>query len=128
MSDATPGPLSDATPKPSAEPPVEPSVGSDGSGSSSGTSQSADQQARRKPRNHRGRPVTKADQADFEALKALCVQEGEDDPFSVWWTLRKEHNAAKPSLFMAKLVEYGEWQGFVGANGIGEYKSDGSAA
>ena len=85
-------------------------------------------QARRKPNDHRGKPVTKADQADFEALKTLCEEVGQDDPVSVWWTLRMEHNAAKPSAFMAKLVEYSEWEGFVGSHGIGEYQANGEAA
>jgi len=94
----------------------------------SGATKPPHDQARRRTRDHRDKQVTKADQSDFEALKTLCARVGEDDPISVWWTLRKEHNAASPHLFMAKLVEYGEWEGFVGSHGIGEYQPNGEAA
>jgi hypothetical protein len=124
MSDAPGGGVSDATPKPSREPSDEPSSGS----GDQWATKPPHHQARRKPNDHRGKPVTKADQADFEALKTLCEEVGQDDPVSVWWTLRKEHNAAKPSAFMARLVEYSEWDGFVGSHGIGEYQANGEAA
>ena len=68
----------------------------------------------------------KVDADVTNALQGLAM--AKTTPVSVWWTLRKEHNAAKPSAFMAKLVEYSEWEGFVGSHGIGEYQANGEAA
>lgn len=85
------------------------------------------QSARRKPRT--GKPMTQDEMnADFAALKALCLEEGIDDPVSVWWTLKHEHHAVEPSKVMQRLVENGQWDGFVGRHGIGEYKPNGEAA
>jgi hypothetical protein len=64
-------------------------------------------------------------QADYNALHAICAEEGEDDPLSVWWTLRHDHGAHHPSHFMAELVDRGQWEGFVGSHGIYEYDGNG---
>lgn len=93
--------------------------------SGSGPAQPSRDQARRKTIA----AMTHEDnQADYLILRALCSEIGQEDPISVWWTLRKEHNAAKPSAFMARLVDYSEWEGFVGRHGIGEYQPNGDAA
>lgn len=60
--------------------------------------------------------------ADYVDLRALCTEQGQDDPYSVWWTLRLEHKATAPSRFMADLIDRGQWEGFVGSHGITEYE------
>lgn len=80
--------------------------------------------AKRKPR----RPTLQQDQDDYSVLHALCLEEGMDDPMSVWWTLRLDHGAVHPSALMRKMVDDGTWDGFVGRHGINEYRSDGTAA
>jgi len=110
-------------PKPSLQPPTESSVGS----SDHWATKPPHDQARRKPA--KAKTLTQDEMnADFARLKALCLEEGQDDPASVWWTLRKEHAAVSPAAFMARLIEYGEWTGFVGNHGIGEYQPNGEAA
>lgn len=82
-------------------------------------------------RQRRSQPATLTQaeaNEDFARLKALCSEVGQDDPVSVWWTLRHDHRASHPAAFMARLVEFGEWDGFVGRHGIGEYTSTGEAA
>jgi hypothetical protein len=110
-------------PEPSLEPSTEPSNGS----SDHWATQPAADRPRRKPQKQR--QLTHAQmQADYEKLADLCASIGQDDPVSVWWTLRHEHGAIEPSSFMARRVELGEWEGFVGCKGIGEYAADGTAA
>lgn len=123
VSEETGGGVSDATPKPSCEPSTEPSSGSD----DPWATKPPHEQARRKSRKPKPETVEEMN-VDFARLRALCIQEGQEDPVSVWWTLRKEHKAAHPAAFMARLVEFGEWEGFVAAHGIGEYTSNGEAA
>lgn len=124
-SDATGGGVSDATPKPSCEPSPQPSSGSNDRWATKPPSE----QAQRKPRTTKLRTLTHDEmQADFAALRELCLQELQDDPISVWWTLRYEHGAIRPSAFMRRLVEFGEWDGFVGSHGISEYLPNGASA
>jgi hypothetical protein len=60
--------------------------------------------------------------ADYVELQRICQDVGEDDPYSVWWTLRYEHKATSPACFMVDLVEKGQWEGFVGRHGISQYE------
>lgn len=120
-----------ASPEPSSEPPVEPSDGSKDRGSSSDDPWDSHPAPQRKRRGRRGTPpagVSDNDQADFQALVTTCKEIGEDDPVSVWWTLRKEHRAWEPSRFLRDQVANGTWDGFVGRHGIGEYNPNGTAA
>lgn len=80
--------------------------------------------ATRKPKT-----LTKGEvDADYASLVALCRTAGHDDPMSVWWTLRNEHGAVYPSRLMGQLMDDGQWDGFVGRYGIGEYQPNGQAA
>ena len=111
-------------PEPSSEPNSEPFAGSDDHWATKPPHDQA-RRARRKPRLL----LTKDEHdAEWSLLQDLCRQEGQDDPVSVWWTLRYEHGAIRPSAFMRRLVEFGEWDGFVGSHGISEYLPNGASA
>jgi hypothetical protein len=59
---------------------------------------------------------------EWELLQQLVDEEGTgDDPWDVWHTLVREHNAHRPGSFMRARVEAGDWDGFVGSHGIGDY-------
>lgn len=122
---------SDPTPKPSDEPPVEPSSWSGDAGTSSDATGIAHPAARTKRKGRRGPPpsgVSEDDQADFASLKDVCQEIGQEDPISVWWTLRKDHGAWEPSRFLRDQVSRGTWDGFVGRHGINGYEPSGKVA
>lgn len=134
-----PQPTSETTPThmrdPEGYPPTDTHQGdwSDDAGSSSDARGIAHPAARPKRRGRKGKPpetgLLDGDQDDYNALRAICEEIGEDDPMSVWWTLRKApHHAWQPSRLLKKLVDDGVWDGFAGSHGIDEYNADGTAA
>ena len=110
VSNPTGGGVSEATPKPSSQPPNESSDWSEDSG------------LRAAAPGLRPPPVR-------EKMSRRRLDDiGQKDPMSVFWTLYREHGADRPSAFLAKLVDDRRWDGFVGRHGISEYQSSGEAA
>lgn len=128
---ASGAPRTDASPKPSSEPSVEPSF----SGSSDPwASQPVGDRASSTPRERSRKPKRDPNNlddmnADYQTLKAICLEEGLDDnPLHIWWTLRNDHKALWPSAFLRAKVDAGHWDGFAGRFGITEYQANGDPA
>jgi hypothetical protein len=67
-------------------------------------------------------------QADYQRLRAICREIGQDAPINVYWTLKHEHQVLHPDSFLRDLVMTGQWDGFVGRHGISAYHPDGTPA
>ncbi len=129
--------VAESSPEPSLQPSTEPREGSsvDDRG---GTSQSGPKRKRsgvtklqrqKQALANGGEPLTEDEIAtDYALLRELCKDYDHDDTMSVRWTLRHEHAAIYPAQFMQRLTDEGNWDGFVGNHGIGEYTRDGNPA